>query len=107
MRSSRSTSMSSSSFQPRISFTAVPQKRILQVGDKTKAIASGSSVIRSSAHRFLFVNSNVGTGFWAEGARDDSEGTVDIRSRKTLRSQGYESAQYWTCVRIIELYRQY
>lgn len=59
IKSIKSLSMSSWSLQPRISVTAVPQKRILRDGDKMRIIASANSVMRRSAHRFLFVNSKV------------------------------------------------
>lgn len=59
-RSPRSPSMSSWSLQPRSSVTDGVQNRILADGESTKAIASDSSLTRSSAHRFRRVNSYVG-----------------------------------------------
>ena len=53
-----SPSTSSSSVQPRRSSTAAPQYHTLHAGDRTRTIASRSSVTSRSAHRFrLDVNS--------------------------------------------------
>lgn len=73
--------MSSASDQPRSSETARPQNQILASFERTKMMASESSCIRRSAHRFLFVNSKV----VGDGEDEDFDAEADMRVRESQR----------------------
>lgn len=88
-RSMKSLSTKSTSRQPRISVTAAPENRIVQDDDKTRMIASASSLMSKSAHRFRFVNSNVDGALEelvvAAGDDDEPDGCgADMRTNITL-----------------------
>lgn len=88
----KSLSTKSTSLQPRISVTAAPENRIVQDDDKTRMIASASSLMSKSAHRFLFVNSNVDGALEELVAGDDDDDELDgcgadMRTNITLFGQ--------------------
>lgn len=56
----KSLSSTSSIVHPRSSTIATPENQITPVGERTRMMFSGTSLIKISAHRFRLVNSKVG-----------------------------------------------
>lgn len=79
----KSLSSTSSIVHPRSSTIATPENQMTPVGERTRMMFSGTSLIKISAHRFRLVNSKV-------GAEEDVEftGAFEVEVEEELLALG-------------------